>query len=100
MCDDWRASGVKALNLILQNAIGIRDTFVLTHVIEPGFYEKRLDHTPLDAGILEHSPCVGSIAPALPPEFVERHEECCSISRLYPVFDRDQDRPSILRNLG
>ena len=44
MRDRGCAVGVESVNRILQQAVGVRDTFVLAQVFKPGFHKKSLQH--------------------------------------------------------
>src|SRR5215467_11069170 len=59
---------LKLLNCLLQNAVSIGDPFVLAQMFEPGFHQKSLDHPTLVGGVLEHTPGVGAVSPALTAE--------------------------------
>src|SRR5215813_11918469 len=59
---------LELLNRLLQNAVSIGDPFVLAQMFEPGFHQKILDHPTLVGGVLEHTPGVGTVPPALTAE--------------------------------
>src|SRR5207244_1274214 len=72
---------------------------MLAQVLEPGFHEKCLDHPSLLGGILEYTPGIGAIAPALVTKLFERAKERFPVARIDPVFDRDQHRSAIVLDL-
>jgi hypothetical protein len=55
---------MKPIDCILQDAVSIRNTFVLAHVLEPGIDEKGLDHPSFRSGVLKYCPGICTIAPA------------------------------------
>src|ERR1700719_720218 len=72
---------------------------MLAQVLEPGFHEKGLDHASLLGGILEYTPGIGAIAPALVTKLFECAKERFPVARINPVFDRDQHRSPIVLDL-
>src|ERR1700731_3689629 len=72
---------------------------MLAQVLQPGFHEKGLDHPSLLGGILEYTPGIGAIAPALLTKLFERAKKRFPAARIDPVFDRDQHRAAIVPDL-
>jgi hypothetical protein len=58
--------------------------------LSPGFHHKSLDHPTFGGGILEHTPGVSTIAPALRGKLFKHRQERLAIVRIDPVFDRHQ----------
>ena len=63
MRDLGRAFNIVSVNHILENAIGIRNAFVLAQMFQPGFHKKGFDNPSLVSGVLEHSPHISTITP-------------------------------------
>jgi len=55
---------MKPMNRVLQNAVSIRNTFVLAHVLEPRLDEKGFNHPSFRSGILKYCPGICAVAPA------------------------------------
>src|SRR5258708_29012335 len=90
------AVSVEPVDRILQDAVGIRDTFMLAQVLEPGLHKESFHHPSFDCSIFECSPRVGTIASALMTQLFKRGEEDFAVAWIVPIFDRDQHRSTIL----
>lgn len=55
---------MKPIDYVLQNAVSIRNTFVLAHVLKPGLDEKGLNHPSFRSSILKYCPGICAVAPA------------------------------------
>jgi hypothetical protein len=67
--DRGLAPCAKALNGLLQHAIGIGDALMLAEMLDPGLDHEGLDEAPLLLGrVFEDPPGEGAIAPALRSE--------------------------------
>jgi hypothetical protein len=90
VCDFRCAGCMETIDGILEHAIGIRDTFMLAQMLQPGVHKKGLHHPPFLGGVLEHPPCERTIASALLAKFFERREKLVALARIDPIFDGDQ----------
>src|SRR5204862_3035709 len=84
---------LKFLHGIFQLTIGVGNALVLAQMLKPGLDQKRLQKTPGDRRVLEHTPRIGAVASALAREPLEREQERLALRGIDAVLHRDQHRP-------
>src|SRR5439155_6761178 len=99
VCNFRCAFGMKPVHGILDYTISIRNTFVLAQVLKPGINEKGLYHPSFDCSILEYGPGICAIAATFLTKLFKRCEEWFAFPWINTIFNRDQNRSSILLDL-
>src|SRR5207244_8529703 len=90
-----RAIDLKTIDGLLQRAVGMGHPFMLPQMLDPGIQHERLDEPALACGILEYSPIECAVPAALVRELRDRIQKHGAILRPDPIFDCDEDRPSV-----
>ena len=86
---------MKLLDRRLGRHIRLRNPFVLAQVLEPGFHEERFQHASFFGSILKNAPRIGTVTATLLAELFDCREKRLTITRIDPVFDRDEHRTLI-----
>ena len=95
-----RAVHLVSIDTVLQFAVGMGHSFMLTQVLDPGVQHESLDEVALLRQIFEHIPVERAVAAALGREHRNGIQERPSIGRLDLIFHGYQHRSSIGIDIG
>ena len=96
MCGGWISISP---DFVLEHAVLVGDAFAQMLELEPRFDQVCFLEPPELAHILEDAPGEGAVALAFFAEFVHRAQESRAVLRIDPIFDFDQNRAAIVRDV-
>src|SRR5258708_37612818 len=89
------ARDLKAIDQLLQRAVGMRNPRVLAQMLAPAIEHEGLDEATGLSEILEHVPVECAVAAALAGELTESREELPAVIRPHLILDRHQNRTAL-----
>ena len=66
---------MEPMDRVLQHAVGIGDTFVLTQMVKPGFHQEGLHHPSFGGSVFEYPPRISTVTATLVTKPFKRGEE-------------------------